>query len=103
MAITLDSTGVGYRREDGTPAHLAWADLRAVWVMTTDDGPFAPDFFFVLLGPGDTHVTIADEVPTGPDLLARLQDLPGFDNEAFIAATASTDNARWLVWRSAEC
>jgi hypothetical protein len=32
-------------------------------------------------------------------LLKRLQELPGFDNHAFIVAMGSTDDARFLCWK----
>lgn len=33
------------------------------------------------------------------ELLTRLQDLPGFDNEELIAAMSSATEARFALWR----
>ena len=33
------------------------------------------------------------------ELLSRLQQLPGFDNEAVIKAMGSTNNAKFLCWK----
>jgi hypothetical protein len=35
-------------------------------------------------------------------LLERLQQLPGFDNEAVIRAMGSTENATFVCWRRAD-
>jgi hypothetical protein len=34
-------------------------------------------------------------------LLKRLQELPGFDNLAFIVAMGSSEDARFLCWKRA--
>jgi hypothetical protein len=52
--------------------------------MTTSDGPFADDVFLVFVySDGSTEmVPMRDDT----ELLSRLQELPGFDDEAFIEA-----------------
>lgn len=59
--------------------------------MTTSAGPFTDDVFFVLTDADGRSETL----PLGedPDLLPRLQKLPGFDNETFIEAMSCTDVA----------
>ena len=81
---------------------FSWDDLTEVTIVTTDDGPFLENVFWVL--------TCADgavyELPgalVADDLLSRFQALPDFDNEALIAAMKSTDHAKFPCWsRSAE-
>ena len=84
-------------RPDGKVERVGWGDLQKVEVVTTSDGPFAPDVFWVL------HGTVGGcAVPQGAsgdgDLLARLQALPGFDNNAVIEAMSSTSDRRFLCW-----
>ena len=85
-------------RPDGKTERVRWADLQRVEVITTDDGPFAPDVFWVLHGTAGGCA-----VPQGAtgdrELLTRLQALPGFDNESFIRAMGSTENARFPCWQ----
>ena len=69
-----------------------------VVIVTTDDGPFADDVFWVLRC-GDREEVIPDGSPASANLLETLQKLPGFDNEAVIKAMMCTDNARFVVWR----
>ena len=87
------------RRElsNGSFEQVDLSELEQVRVMTTDDGPYAEDVFFVLIGAAQTGCV----VPQGamPDqLLERLQQLPGFDNAALIQAMSSTDNAEFICW-----
>ena len=85
-------------RPDGETERVRWADLQRVEVITTDDGPFAPDVFWVLHG--TTNGCAVPQGATGDrELLQRVQALPGFDNESFIRAMGSTENARFPCWQ----
>jgi len=82
---------------DGRVESVRWDDLQKVEIMTTDEGPFAEDVYWMLKG-----VTGGCAIPSQAqgmkELLSRLQQLPGFKNEAVIKATASADNATFLCW-----
>lgn len=68
-------------------------DLQRVEILTTDQGPFRPDVFWVLHGSETSCV--GPQGATGErELLDRLQKLPGFRNEAVIKAMPSTENRR---------
>ena len=71
--------------------------LVEVALVTTSDGPFADDVF-VVLGYADGR---SDMVPLNGDhdLLSRLQQLPGFDNETFIEAMSCTEEGLSVLWR----
>lgn len=96
--VRVSDAGVVCERPDGKVEQVAWAVLQKVEVVTTDDGPFAPDVFWVLHGAAGGCA-----VPQGAtgesELLQRLQALPGFDNDAVIDAMASTSNRRFVCWR----
>src|SRR5262249_62063099 len=85
----------------GKVERAAWADREGVCVLTTADGPFAEDVYFVLAGKGTSGCVVPQSAPESGQLLERLQRLPGFDNEAFIRAMSSTDDARFVCWRRA--
>jgi hypothetical protein len=76
---------------------LAWSDLLAVEIATTDSGPFAEDVFWVLRGVG-AAVVIPQSASGSDVLLTRLQQLAGFDNGAVIAAMSSAGTERFLCW-----
>lgn len=82
---TVDLTGV------------RWDAVTTVSLRTTSRGPFEEDVFFVF--------TYDDGAPTAIGLgdsdylLSRLQELPGFDNEAFIQAMGVSQEGDLVLWR----
>jgi hypothetical protein len=97
--IVIDDRGVRRTLANGSEEQVSWDGLLEVSVLTTSDGPFAEDVFFVLVGRDDTGCVIPQSSPESAQLLERLQRLPGFDNEAIIRAMSSTEDARFLCWR----
>jgi hypothetical protein len=99
FGVRLSDTDV-CERPDGKVERVGWADLQKVEVVTTGDGPFAPDVFWVLHGT-DGGCTVPRGATGDRQLLERLQALPGFDNHAFIEAMSSTSDMRFLCWQRA--
>ena len=95
--LTIDSSGVRLQRPNGNVESVTWDDLQTVTMVTTDEGPLLEDVFIVLHGTnGDCAVPSG--APESDDLLKRLQQLPGFDNEAVIQAMCSASNNEFLCW-----
>ena len=87
---------MGKKREEG----VLWDELERVEILTTDDGPYADDFFFLLEGRDGKGVAISNELAAKHGLAAILQQrLAGLDNKAIIEASGSTQVRRFLVWR----
>ncbi len=95
--VAVSDEGVACTRPDGSVVSIAWADLKRFTVMTTDEGPFRPDVFWVLSGDG-SGCFVPQGAKGGAALLERLQALPGFDNEAFVEAMASTSLRKFVCW-----
>ena len=93
--VTFDDAGVR-----GEAWSIAWPALERVEIHTTDAGPLFPDVFWVLRTASAASAAYA--VPQGAtgetELFERLQKLPGFDNEAVIAAMGSVENRSWVCW-----
>ena len=101
-ALRIEFDDGGVRRLEGAAVveAVTWDALRAVEIRTTAAGPRDEDLFWLLHGPDESGVV----VPSGlmPDgLLERLQELPGFDNEAVIASMASVSEAVFPCWSRA--
>lgn len=97
VVVRVSDCEVVCERPDGTVERVGWDDLQKVAVVTTGDGPFAPDVFWVLHG--RTGGCAIPQGATGDrQLLERLQALPGFDNNAVIAAMSSTSDRRFVCW-----
>ncbi len=97
-AVTVTATQVACRRPDGAVETVRWDDLRAVYIETTDEGPLAPDVFWVLVGEAG-GCTVPQGATGEGALLRALQALEGFDHEALIGAMSSAENRRFLCWR----
>ena len=97
--VTFDDSGVRRVTPDGRVEEVLWDDLVAVRIVTTAQGPFSEDVFWLLVGAdGNNGVAVPGSAVTD-DLLDRLQALPNFDNGQMILAMGSTDEAQFLCWR----
>ena len=85
----------GARQEE----RVSWSELTKVEIQTSNAGPFAEDFYFVLHGANGKGVAIANDVAFRHRLLDELQQrLPGLDDKAVIEAWGCTDNRSFLIW-----
>lgn len=98
VEIVFDDDGARRLYRGETTHRVNWAELERVAIRTTDDGPFAEDLFWVLLGSRGTGFVIPSAlVPDG--LVTRLQQLPGFDNDAVVQAMQSIEENVFVAWR----
>jgi hypothetical protein len=96
--VRVSETEIVCERPDGAVERLAWPDLRIVEIITTGNGPYAPDVFWVLSGTSG-GCAIPQGATGDHAMLERLQTLPGFDNKAVIEAMGSSVNRRFLCWQ----
>ncbi len=97
-AVAFDERQVIRTMADGQTESVRWDELQEIAIVTTDQGPFVDDVFWVLKGKTGGCV-VPSEADGMTALLPRLQQLPGFDDEAVIAAMGSTNNATFVCWR----
>jgi hypothetical protein len=95
--IALSDSGVTYHQPNGEARMVRWDELIAVLIETTDQGPFVEDVWWILIDHSG-HCIIPQDVG-GEPLLLRLQALPGFDNDAVIAAMSSVENKLLVCWQ----
>jgi hypothetical protein len=97
--VVTDDTVTRFR-PDGVEESVRWDDLVEVGIVTTDEGPWSEDVFWLLMASDrKTGCAVAQGAEGADKLLLALQKLPGFDNEAVIKAMGSTSNARFVCWR----
>lgn len=97
--VAMDEGGVQKVSNGQVLEAVTWDTLTAVEIMTTSDGPFSEDMFWVLHGSGETGIVVPSGLaPSG--FLERLQALPGFDNEAVIKAAGSTSQEIFPCWKA---
>jgi len=96
--VHLSEEAVSCECPDGRTERVAWDDLQRVEILTTTDGPYAPDAFWVLSGT-DSGCVIPWGATGDSELLERLQRLPRFDNMAVINTAPRTKKAMTLCWQ----
>ena len=100
--VEMDEYGVTRYLSDGTKEYVAWDDLAEVEIVTTADGPFIEDVFFILKGRSGSGCVVPHGLACDVKLLERLQRLPGFRNEMVIKAMCCTDEDRFSCWNAAD-
>lgn len=102
-AVRVTDEAISHTWRDGSVQEIRWADLYEIGIVTTDEGPFVDDVFWLLLDETrKAGCVIPSEAPGLNELLQKLFALPGFDSEAVVRAMGCTDNATFLCWRRSE-
>jgi hypothetical protein len=96
-AVSFDDEGVVRTLPDGRTERVSWGELEKVSILTTDEGPMADDVYWMLEGKTG-GCAVPSEAEGMKELMARLQQLPGFKNQAVIQAMGSTTNAEFVCW-----
>ena len=95
--VAFDNERITRTLADGKSEVVTWEDLKTITIVTTDQGPFVDDVFWVLAG-SVSGCVLPSEAQGMKELLSRLQALPGFDNKAVISAMSSAQNAKFVCW-----
>src|SRR5688572_17793359 len=95
VSVTDDDVTVTNPQRRST--RLAWEEIEAVSILTNSHGPHAADVFFILTARG-IHLSVPQGATGDDKLIERLQQLPGFDNQALIDAMCCTDDRVSTCW-----
>ncbi len=78
---------------------VAWQDLSKIEIETTDEGPFAEDFFYMLYDKNGDGVVVGNRLAVAYNLLGELkQRLPDIDHKTVMDASGCTENRSFLIW-----
>lgn len=95
--VRIDDHGLAATRDRGPELRLEFQDIQRVAIRTTDEGPGVEDVYWVLSA-GDQICLIPHGAEGESELFDRLLKLPGFNNQAMIAAMTCTENAEFECW-----
>jgi hypothetical protein len=96
--LTIDDVGIT-RTARTLREHVAWGDIARVRIMTTDEGPWLEDVFFVIDAKHGNGCVVAHDLAVRSGLLEALQSrLKGVDNAAVIEAMTTADNRVLTIW-----
>jgi hypothetical protein len=93
--VAVDDQGVSYSDPAGASRRLDWPDLRGVVIVTPADA--ADDVLWCLWGYDDA-LSVPQTAHGADELICRLQELPGFDNQAVVAAMGCERLAEFKCW-----
>jgi hypothetical protein len=96
--VQFDEVGVIRTMRDGRQESIRWEELQEVRIITTDEGPFVDDVYWLLIG-GGTGCAVPSESEGAQELLQRFQKLPGFNNDVVILAMGCAENAQYVCWK----
>lgn len=97
--VNWDAKEIVCHFPDHETKRMAWNDLRAVVIETTDEGPWMEDVYFILFSDDvERGFGIPQCAEGSQGLLERLTQLPGFNDRAVIKAMGSTSNQSFLCW-----
>jgi hypothetical protein len=78
---------------------VTWQDLSKVEIETTDAGPLAEDFFYMLHGKTGGGVVVGVRLAVEHNLLHELQSrLPDLDKKTVALASGCTENRSFHIW-----
>jgi hypothetical protein len=101
--VIITENALEYKDVVGQVVVLPWDNLESVVIQTDDSGPFSSDVWWILSGRTANGTPFACQVPLGAtgekEMIDRLQQLPGFDNEALILAMGSVEDAQFVCWK----
>ena len=85
---------------DESETIIRWDDLYEIRILTTDEGPFNEDVFYVLLAQDKITGCIIPLNAAGNEMLfSKIQKLQNFDYQAFTEAMLSITNNQFLCWQ----
>ncbi|HOZ40329.1 MAG TPA: hypothetical protein PLL25_05950 [Flavobacteriales bacterium] len=74
-------------------------DIIEIGVLTTDEGPIAPDVWIMLSDRNGLACTFPSDAEGHKPVIELLLKFEGFDHRTFIEAMGSTSNAKCVVWQ----
>jgi hypothetical protein len=94
---------VGIRRVAGRiKERVEWDQVKSVRIVTSGDGPFVEDVYFLIDAKDGKGCCISHEAATRANLLQALDlRLKNIDSEEVIRAMGSTGNATFVIWSRA--
>lgn len=97
IVVTIDDECLRASWPDG-PRSIRWSDIDRLVIVTTGDGPFAPDFWWFF--EGKEHFVSFPMGATGEREIEAILDrrFPGLRDEEMTEALLCTERRKFLCW-----
>jgi hypothetical protein len=98
--VAIDAGLISVTDDRGGTCSIQLYDVHGVIVETNDSGPWGADVWWLMLGADEEVRCAFPQGATGEDaVLDYFSVLPAFQHDQMAQAMASTDDARFAVWR----
>ena len=95
--ITVTDVFVQVEHPKATSSMIRWGDIQEIKLINTEDGPWLPDLWLILMGASGNCV-----IPHGAngfdDVFDRISKYEGFNLENFGKSMTCADNAEFHLW-----
>nr|WP_320117446.1 hypothetical protein [uncultured Marinifilum sp.] len=95
--ITITNDYLRVEHPEREREQIDWTDIIEIAIQTTDEGPFLPDVWLMLIG-NDNGCSIPQGAPRFDDIYEIVSKYENFNFDEFIKAMGSADNARFVIW-----
>jgi hypothetical protein len=100
--VQVDDSGV-LRVDGSNREEIRWDEISEVRIVTTNEGPYREDVFFVLAGSGEKNCVVPHEAAVRTKLLEELYvRFPSLNDKMVIRAMGSTSNNNFVIWKRAD-
>lgn len=97
VEYTVDAEGFTQISGDDAGQIFRWNDVQHVGIITTSDGPFFDDVFFIIQF-ANKNICLTSFQAEDMKLMDYFNILPGFRYESAIEAMGSVNNASFHCW-----
>lgn len=97
--VQVDDAGVIVVTKKGRD-EVRWGEVTCARIITTSDGPWGEDVFFVLEGTDGKGCVVPHDAAVRTRLLQEMQArFEGIDDRKVIEAMGSTSRATFIIWK----
>lgn len=96
--ITITEEEIICKFSSGQVDHIRWNNVAKVQVLTTDEGPYVCDVFYILTDTAGKGVAIPQDKPESGTIIEKITRWPGFQHEEMVLAMGSTEVKWFTVW-----
>lgn len=95
--VEINGDEIRTLNSEGIESTIKTSDIRQILIETNDSGPWRTDIWWRIIGKEEL-LSIPSGARGESELLEHFQKLPKFNNEEFVKAMCSTDNALFICW-----
>lgn len=97
-SIAFDSEKILSRQASGSEKIILWDKMTSIKIITTNQGPYKNDVFWVIESKND-RIVFSMGTEGEEAFLSKAQKLEGFNNKVFIDAMSCADNNEFYCWQ----